>query len=289
MSRRAAWGLAALGGIAVVTVAWWSLALWPVAPDAPDWLQRARLVCFGVSVGGLPSAGGWVMLIGEPIGMLAFLLVVWGDAVAEGMQALLRTFPGRALAGALAVSLITGLGWVVLRVSEARGEPFDPAGLAWIAPSRLDRPAPPLRLVDHHGDTISLERFAGRPVLITFAYGKCHTVCPVMVRTALEAADRTRDLEPVVLVVTLDPWRDTPSRLVHVASTWDLAGEARLLGGSVATVQATLDAWTIPRQRDPNTGEIVHPTTTHIVDGRGRIAYVTGGSADRLAELMRGL
>ena len=60
--------LAALGVIVLVTVAWWALALYPAGAATPEWVARTRLVCFGAMPGGLPSAGGWVLLVGEPWG-----------------------------------------------------------------------------------------------------------------------------------------------------------------------------------------------------------------------------
>src|SRR5207253_2865406 len=46
--------------ICVITIAWWTLAPWPVS-DAPLWLVRTRAACFGVNETGLPDAGGWTV------------------------------------------------------------------------------------------------------------------------------------------------------------------------------------------------------------------------------------
>ena len=55
---------------------------------------------------------------------------------------------------------------------------------------------------------------AGRPVVVTFAYAHCTTICPVIVSEVLGARDKLALHKPVVLIVTLDPWRDTPARAV---------------------------------------------------------------------------
>ena len=67
MSRRDALGLSLLAAVGGITAAWWALALWPLDAGAPTWLVRTRFVCFGSSENGLPHAGGWIALIGEPI------------------------------------------------------------------------------------------------------------------------------------------------------------------------------------------------------------------------------
>jgi cytochrome oxidase Cu insertion factor (SCO1/SenC/PrrC family) len=91
-------------------------------------------------------------------------------------------------------------------------------------------------------------------------------------------------------VVTLDPWRDTPARLPHIARAWGMPADAYLLGGSVAEVEAVLDAWAVPRSRDPSTGEITHASIAFVLDERGRIAYLaSGASAGVLAALVRRL
>jgi cytochrome oxidase Cu insertion factor (SCO1/SenC/PrrC family) len=87
-------------------------------------------------------------------------------------------------------------------------------------------------------------------------------------------------------VVTLDPWRDTPDRLPGIAAAWRLPPGARVLGGSVVDVERTLDAWGIARERDARTGAIAHPTAVHLVDARGRLAWIAGGSPESIAALI---
>jgi protein SCO1 len=282
--------------ILAVTVFWWAFALWPVG-DAPDWLLRTRLVCFGVDGGGLPDRAGWVALVGQPLGMLGALLVGWRGAVGGAVRVLVSTTQGRMLGGtAAAVVLIAvaGLGW---RVSAAR----IPAGWTELegVPAtypRIDRPAPALDLIDHTGAAFSTVLLEGRPAIVTFAFAHCETVCPVLVRNALDARQRlasgsggSAQLDVAVVVVTLDPWRDTPARLPHVARSWGMGDGTYLLGGLPADVEAVLDAWQVARERDMRTGDVAHPALSYIVDARGRIAYATTGGSDALAELVRRL
>lgn len=289
MTRRAALALAALAAILAVTAAWWTLALWPASPTVPAWVERTRAVCFGVAPGGLPSGAGWLSLVGEPVGMLGFLLVVWGDAVREGIRALRRSWGGRlALAGAGAL-LLVGLAAVGARVRGAgAGARFDARAGAG-DPVRVDRAPPPLALVDQHGDTVRLAQFRGRPVVVAFAYAHCETVCPAIVHDVTRAVAEARERRPVLLVVTLDPWRDTPARLPHLAAEWQLPGEGRVLGGDVGAVTRVLDAWGVSRARDAATGEIVHASSVYVLGPEGRIAFVATGPAPRLGELLRRL
>ena len=49
------------------------------------------------------------------------------------------------------------------------------------------------------------KRFRGRPVLVTFAYAHCDTICPLVVGDVLAAQRQLTDRSPAVVVVTLDP------------------------------------------------------------------------------------
>jgi len=92
-----------------------------------------------------------------------------------------------------------------------------------------------------------------------------------------------------VLLVTLDPWRDTPSRLASIAELWGLNGEAHVLSGPPDVVERTLSAWRVPRTRNEKTGDISHPSIVYVVGADGRIAYVVTGNAEVISAAVRAL
>jgi cytochrome oxidase Cu insertion factor (SCO1/SenC/PrrC family) len=280
MTGRGALALGALAAIVIITAAWWALALWPLTAAAPEWLVRTREVCFGATRNALPDAGGWILLIGEPIGLVAVLVVVWGEALREGVRAAAARPLGRVILAGAALGLAGGLAAAARLVAEVRGEAFSlrpPTDLAAaVAAGRVDDKAPTLRLVDQHGDSVSLEQFRGRPVIVTFAFGHCTTVCPLTVHAARLAAQRLSGKGAVLLVVTLDPWRDTEPRLPYLARRWELGESMHLLSGGPDEVERTLSRWRIPRARNPATGDITHPSMVYVIGPDGRIAYALG-------------
>lgn len=286
MSTRGALALGALSIIVAVTAAWWALALWPLTTSVPDWVARTREACFGAAPGGLPDAGGWILLLGEPIGMLGVLVTVWGEALREGLRDAVARRAGRLVLAGTVVAGTAGLGAAARLVAEVRGEPFSvrlPGDLSdEVAAGRVDDPVPALRLVDQHGDSVALDRFRGRPVVVTFGYGHCETVCPLTVRAASDAVRRLADQGAVLVVVTLDPWRDTQERLPYLARTWGLGQEMHLVGGEVDAVERTLSAWRIPRVRNSATGDLSHPAIVYVVSPAGRLAYALGPDADAI-------
>jgi cytochrome oxidase Cu insertion factor (SCO1/SenC/PrrC family) len=293
MTTRGALALGALAAIVLVTVAWWALALWPATAATPAWLLRTREICFGAAPDTLPNAGGWILLIGEPVGLVAVLAVIWGDALREGLAAALARPAGRVLLAGAVLGVTGGLVATARVVAEVRGEPFsvrtatDVAGA--VAAARVDAAAPVLELTDQHGDAVTLERFRGRPVIVTFAFGHCTTVCPLTVTAARSAGRRLADRGAVLLVVTLDPWRDTESRLPFLAEAWELGEGMHVLSGEVGAVEQTLSAWRVPRARNPTSGDVTHPSMVYVVSPAGRLAYALGADADAIVAAVTGL
>jgi len=283
--------LGALVAIAVITVLWWVLALWPVGDAAPEWVSRTRAVCFGTLENGLPDPEGWAVLIGQPLVMLGLLLIGWGREVAAGLRGLARSGSGRVVLAAAGVLAILGAGATGARVRVAMAALREWASTTADVPAAfraLDRPAPALDLVDQHGALVSLEAYGGRPLLVTFVFGHCETICPLVVRETLAARRRLEaaGIPAAATVITLDPWRDTPARLGYLASKFGMGREEWLLGGDVEVVEDALDRWEVPRDRDRGSGDVVHPPLVYVVDPEGRIAFATAGGEDLLVDLV---
>ena len=289
-SGRAHAAVGALALILVITAGWWALALWPADASTPEWVLRTRTACFGATESGLPEAGGWVLLIGQPLGMLGFLAMVWGRELRAGLTLATSRTAGQLVTGTVAALIVVGLSGAVVRVRTAGYEPFS-TGAGDIAAqlTRLNDPAPALGLIDQSGREIGVDAFRGRRVLVGFAFAHCATVCPLIVSDMLDAQRAVEDDPPAVVVVTLDPWRDTPGRLPTMAEQWGLHGDAHVLSGDPETVERVLNAWRVPRVRNEKTGDIIHPAIVYVVGRDGRIAFAVSGSAEAMAAAVREL
>jgi protein SCO1/2 len=285
--------LVALGLILLITVAWWALALWPLPAEAPPALLRARTICFGNADNGLPAGIGWMMLIGEPIMITSLLLTITGSTtIREGLHGIARSRVGRFGLRSIAVTVMVAFLAAGARVASALGVGLPATTRSGALPAtypRLDRPAPALDLADQRGTVVTLAALRGRPVLVTFAYAHCETVCPLVVQEVVRARMGLEDAPPALVVITLDPWRDTPSRLATMARHWGLPADAHVLSGPVPAVEAALDRWGIPRSRDARNGEITHPQVVYVLDRTGKIAYAATGDAEMIEQLVRRL
>ena len=160
--------------------------------------------------------------------------------------------------------------------------------LAISATPAVAAPAPPLPtesvyqlpapLTDQHGRTADWGTRRGRPQLVAMFYTSCQYICPLIVDSGLAvqrelaAAERAR-LD--VLLVSLDPARDTPAALREVAgkrkldpARWTLASPR---AGDVRAVAGVLGV----RYRALANGDFNHTSALLLLDGDGRIVART--------------
>jgi protein SCO1/2 len=222
---------------------------------------------------GLPAANGWMLLVLAPLSFLVGIFLLWGSDLQASLLSVARTRPGACVATLLALVIVTEGTWVVRKVYAAR------AVSAWTPGSRDDAElpeayprqavaAPDFALVDQHGQTVSLRALAGQPVVITFVFAHCETMCPLVVDTLKRAAPGT------TLLVTLDPWRDTPNALPGIVRHWELPPNFHVLSSkNAADVLRVAEAYGVSFERNPTSGDIVHPGLVFLVDGRGQLVY----------------
>lgn len=133
-------------------------------------------------------------------------------------------------------------------------------------------------LTDQGGRPVKLDLYAGHPVLITMFYGSCPHVCPMLVftiqRYERELSDASRG-RLRVLLVSLDPDRDTPARLTEVTqrhrvdlARWTLA---RAEAQDVRRLAAALNI----QYRQLPDGEFSHSAVITMLDEQGRLQKQT--------------
>ena len=176
---------------------------------------------------------------------------------------------GREFALALTLAVIAGVGvgaaLALSRSSAASSPPRLRAQVQWPAKSRQ---APPFRLVDQRGRRVSLATVHGKPVLLTFLDSRCKGICPLEGR---ELAAVGRGLapaqRPVLLVVSVDPWADTPQseRVFAARARWQL--HWRWLNGNERTLRTVWRKYLIAVK--PTRADVSHSAALYLIDGDG--------------------
>ncbi len=268
-----------LAGWALVLAVWLLFAFYP-AGRSFAWLASAQSVCFGSVENGLPSTWGWAVLILSPLSLLAGLTVALGADILAGLRWVGQWRTARVLALLAVLVFAAEMLWVGARVRrgwQISAVSFDPANGAQAAEPmpetypRTDQALPDFRLVDQRGMEVGKAQLQGRVTFLSFAYAHCATICPFLIRDVNAAAAQVPNSQ--ALLVTLDPWRDTPSALPALAARWKLGERSHLLSGQVQAVTALLKAFKVPYQRDPKTGTIDHPALVLVIGPNGRQAY----------------
>jgi protein SCO1/2 len=132
----------------------------------------------------------------------------------------------------------------------------------------------PLRLTDQHGKSWDWGRKRGQPQLVSMFYSSCQYICPLIVESgkaverALAPAQRAR---LGVMMISMDPARDTPAALAKVVKQrhiddkrWSLASPG---ADAVRSVAGVLDV----RYRQLSDGEFNHTSALILLDADGRI------------------
>ncbi|KVW42591.1 hypothetical protein WK95_14165 [Burkholderia ubonensis] len=117
--------------------------------------------------------------------------------------------------------------------------------------SMADYALPPVELVRDDGKTVSLvdELNDGRPVILTFIYTSCTTICPMISQTLERLqGELGSDRDKVHIVsISIDPEEDTPARLKAYAARFDAGPEWQHYTGTVDASIAAQRAFNVYR------------------------------------------
>ena len=151
----------------------------------------------------------------------------------------------------------------------------------------------PFLLTGSDGEPFSSERLAGRPYALFFGFTNCPDVCP----TTLARLARLRkqigkgDEAFAIVLVTVDPERDTPAAMARYAGLFGTPVIA--LTGSIPAVEGIKKLFGITSEKVPQAGgdySVDHTATTFLIDSKGKFAATISpseGDPAALAKLER--
>lgn len=141
------------------------------------------------------------------------------------------------------------------------------------------RPVPAVPAIDQAGQPFGPEALRGRWTMVFFGFTHCPDICPATLQVLAGARQLLDDLPPeempAVVMISVDPGRDTPERLaeyvpffhpefhgVHVPAA-NLAELTRVFGAAYAYSPAGDDSYTVD-----------HTASLFLVDPQARVAAV---------------
>lgn len=143
-------------------------------------------------------------------------------------------------------------------------------------------------LTDQHGASLELAAFRGRPVLVTMFYSSCTSICPLLIGQLqrIEAAlDPALRAQTRVLLISLDPGRDTSERLAELAKRHGVDQQRWSFTRTSETSVRELAALLGIRYRPMPDGEISHSPVISLLDRDGVLVTRAEGTAVNAGEI----
>jgi len=141
-----------------------------------------------------------------------------------------------------------------------------------------------LELTDHAGRPRRLEDFRGKAVVLFFGFTHCPDVCPTTLADTAQALKLLgEDAQRVqVLMVTVDPERDTPEALAKYVTAFD----PRFLGlrGDLPATQRAAKEFKIyfEKRKSGDGYSVDHSGQSYVIDPQGRLRLLV--RPERIAE-----
>lgn len=152
----------------------------------------------------------------------------------------------------------------------------------------------PFQLIDHNGRAVTHESYWGKVAIYYFGYTSCPDICPTDAVNIAHALDLLggQDAEVQPLFVTIDPERDTPTRLRE----WLGAIDSRFVGltGGRQAVETVAAAFKVVYERiEASAGYeymFGHPGLIYVMDRDGSFVFLlpTGTPPEVIADELRG-
>lgn len=149
-----------------------------------------------------------------------------------------------------------------------------------------------MALTDHNGEKRTLESLAGKAVVVFFGFTQCPDVCPTALAELSQVMEKLGpDADRVqVLMVTVDPERDTPEILKQYVTAFDPRFLA--LTGTPAEIRAAAASFKAYYAKIPTEGDnytMDHTAAFYLFDPKGDSRVLISGNqgADAMAHDIR--
>ncbi len=142
----------------------------------------------------------------------------------------------------------------------------------------------PFQLVDQNGQSVDESALRGKWTAVFFGYTSCPDFCPATLQTLQAASEQLgEDAEKLqVVLITVDPERDTPQALNAYLEGYEFPGGVRGLTGTPEQVGAATKAWKVYHRKAPAAGPhaahggylVDHTTVVYLTNPQGQLVEV---------------
>ncbi|HVS85323.1 MAG TPA: SCO family protein [Gaiellaceae bacterium] len=160
------------------------------------------------------------------------------------------------------------------------------------------RPAPDFALTDQTGAPVSLARFRGRPVILTFIDPLCRNLCPTEAKILDDVvAQFPAATRPAIVSVSVNQWGNARHNLLQDEVKWKLPSVWHWAIGPAPALESVWKAWNVGVYDQAKTIQgitvhnITHTEAAYVVDARGntRALFLYPFRASAVADAIRQL
>ncbi len=177
------------------------------------------------------------------------------------------------LIGALALAAVGGA-WFARTTIDSGASVRGPT-LQYGTPLPEPQPLPHFALTSHTGEPIDDAQLRGQWNLVFFGFTHCPEVCPTTLALLADVRKRLGPDAPRVVLVSVDPERDTPEVMRSYLAGFDPAFQG--ITGSVQAIDELAAALGVAHSKIPMGGEeymVDHTAVVFAVDPQGRRAAI---------------
>jgi len=159
-----------------------------------------------------------------------------------------------------------------------------------------ERRAPEFALTDQAGDPISLARFKGRPVVVTFIDPLCRNLCPLEAKILERAvASLPASQRPEIVSVSVNQWANARRYLLQDVAKWNLHTNWHWAVGPAPALAKVWRGYQIAVEDAPRTvagvtvHTIAHTEASYVVDrdGNERALFLYPFTARQVAATLK--
>ena len=162
------------------------------------------------------------------------------------------------IGGGVALLTVGGSSAQQAKKAQAKAANFDAQAL--LSPPTQ---APPLVLRNYLGQTVNINSYRGKAVLVTFLYTNCPDICPLItsnLRVTQNLMGAKGSSKVQIIAVSVDPRGDTPKAVGAFLAKHEMTGRMQYLIGSAPQLAKVWKAWGVGSERDEEQPQFVNHT-----------------------------
>jgi protein SCO1/2 len=137
------------------------------------------------------------------------------------------------------------------------------------------KPAPGLQLHNYLGQSVNIDQYRGKAVLVTFLYTNCPDVCPLItanLRVAQSMMSPRQTAETQIIAVSVDPRGDTPKAVAAFLKRHEMTGRMQYLIGSAHELAHVWKEWNVGSEQDAQQPQLVnHSGLVYGISASGKL------------------